>query len=326
MKAIALCRSAVVFAGFLWAATIAGAGPDQAQTSSKPDAATPPQAEGQAAQNRPKKKPDKSDAWHHFGESDGASVAGQSHPGVWHRFGPNRLADLERQMWALVNRDRLDPATSAETGGRAQPLRWNEELAAVARAHSRNMLEQRFFDHVDLEGRTLSARMKAAGIPWRALGENIAINGTVPGAEAAFMNEPRFQNNHRANILNANYTDVGIGIVQGPNGSFYITQDFLAIPANGGGVTSAPRPTYRPEPRYTPAAKKAKIEGEVALSIVIDAQGNVTEVKQTSVPLGEGLDESAAATVRNWKFEPARRDGVPVAAKTLVKITFKLLR
>jgi TonB family protein len=345
MKAIPLCRSAVVFAGFLWAATIACAGPDQAQTSTKPDAATPPQTEVQAAQNTPK-KPVKSGAWHYSGESDGASVAGQSHPGVWRHLGPNdgrpkvgrgetasrqnfdanRMAGVEMQMWALVNRDRLDPATSAETGGRAQPLRWNEELAAVARAHSRNMLEQRFFDHVDREGRTVSARINAAGIPWRALGENIAINGTVPGAEAAFMNEPRFQNNHRANILNANYTDVGIGIVQGPNGSLYVTQDFVAIPANGGGVTSAPRPTYRPEPGYTPAARKAKREGEVALSIVIDAQGNVTEVKQTSDPLGEGLDESAAAAVRTWKFEPARRDGVPVAVKTLVKVTFKLLR
>jgi len=263
MKTIPLCRSAVVIAGFLWAATIACAGPDQAQTTARPDAATPPQTEVQATQNTPKKKPVKSGAWHHFGERDGASVAGQSHPGVWHDFGPNhstpkvvpvetaprhefgtnRMADLERQMWALVNRDRLDPATAAETGGRAQPLRWNEELAAVARAHSRNMLEQRFFDHVDPDGMTLSARINAAGIPWRALGENIAIIGTVPGAEAAFMNEPRFQNNHRANILNANYTDVGIGIVQGPNGSLYITQDFVAIPPNRGGVSSAPWPT-----------------------------------------------------------------------------------
>ena len=260
MSAFSLCRSVVVLAGFLWAATIACASPDQAQTSTKPDAATPPQTEVQAAQNTPKKKPVKSSAWRHFDERNTDSVAGQSHPGVWDSFGPkngtptgsrfetaarqkfgaNRMADLERQMWTLVNRDRLDPATSAETGGRAQPLRWNEKLAAVARAHSRNMLEQRFFDHVDREGRTVSARINAAGIPWRTLGENIAIIGTVPGAEAAFMNEPRFQNNHRANILNANYTDVGIGIVQGPNGSLYITQDFVAIPANGGGITSAP--------------------------------------------------------------------------------------
>jgi uncharacterized protein YkwD len=188
--------------------------------------------------------------WHHFGEGDNASVAGQSDPGAWQPSGPNpgtprvipggtasrqtfitnRLGGLERQMWALVNRERLDPATSAETGGRAQPLKWNEKLAAVARAHSRDMIEQRYFDHVDPQGRTLVARINAAGIHWRAVGENIALNGTVPGAEAAFMNEPRFQSNHRGNILNANFTEVGIGIVQGPKGSLYITQDFAAIP------------------------------------------------------------------------------------------------
>ena len=253
LKAIPHCQP-VVFAGVLWAATIACAGPGQAQTFTTPDAATPPQTEGQAAQNTPRKKLAKSAAWHHFGESDNASGAGQSQPGVWHPFGPNhgtpkvglgemapqpnfganRTAELERQMWALVNHERLDREASAETGGRALPLRWNENLAAVARAHSRDMLEQGFFDHVDPDGRTLSTRINEAGIPWRAAGENIAIYTTVPGAEGAFMNEPRFQRNHRANILNANYTDVGIGIVKGPDGSLYITQDFVAIPPNRG--------------------------------------------------------------------------------------------
>ena len=57
-------------------------------------------------------------------------------------------------MWALLNRDRLDPATFAETGGRAQPLKWNEKLAVVARAHSRKMIEQQFFNHVDPDGKT----------------------------------------------------------------------------------------------------------------------------------------------------------------------------
>lgn len=53
--------------------------------------------------------------------------------------------------------------------------------------------------------------------------------------------------------------------------------------------------TCKPEPGYTPADRKAKVEGG-ALSILVDAQGNVTEVKRTLDPLGEGLDESAAAT------------------------------
>jgi len=252
MKAFSLCRSPAVFAGILWAATLACAGPDQAQTSSKPDSATPPQSDVRPEQKTAKQNPVKSDAWRPFGERDSATAEGQSDPSVRQRlvsnhgtpvfvsheaaprqtFGTNRMAGLERQMWALVNRERRDPATSAETGDRAQPLRWNEKLAAVARAHSRNMIEQRFFDHVDRQGRTLAARINEAGIPWRALGENIALNETVPAAEAAFMNEPRFQKNHRANILNANYTDVGIGIVQGPNGRLYITQDFVAIPPN----------------------------------------------------------------------------------------------
>ena len=45
------------------------------------------------------------------------------------------------------------------------------------------------------------------------------------------MNEPRFVKNHRANILNPDFTDVGIGIVTGPDGRIYITQDFYAAPS-----------------------------------------------------------------------------------------------
>ena len=232
MKTIPLYRWTVVFAGFLLTATISCAGPDHVQTTTKPEIATPPQTEVQAAQNTTNKKPVKSSPWHSFGPSQGTPKVGPSETAPRQNLGANRMAVLEKQMWAFVNRDRMDRTNFAETGGRAQSLRWNEKLAAVARAHSRDMIKQRFFDHVDREGRTPSARITAAGIHWWASGENIALNSTVPGAEAAFMAEARFQNNHRANILNETYTDVGIGIVQGPNGSFYITQDFGAIPAS----------------------------------------------------------------------------------------------
>ncbi|MGA8185314.1 MAG: CAP domain-containing protein [Terriglobia bacterium] len=146
------------------------------------------------------------------------------------------MESLEKQMWVLVNRDRQNPANAAETHGRARPLRWNDKLAAVALAHSRDMLRRRYFAHVDREGRTPADRINAAGIHWRALAENIAINRTVTDAEDDLMDEPRFQQNHRGNILNPAYTDVGIGIVQGPNGDLYITQDFIAIPPDRGGA------------------------------------------------------------------------------------------
>jgi uncharacterized protein YkwD len=254
MKSISPFRSAVVFAGLWWAATMACAGPAQTPTSSGPDAVTPPQAEAQPAQNTAKKKPDKSGVWHHFGEPDSASVAGQSDQAGWRSFdtnraaakavasesgpwqpsGTNRMAELERQMCELVNRNRQDPANAAETGGRAQPLKWNVKLAAVALAHSRDMVEHHYFDHIDREGRSPFARINTTGIHWGALAENIAINRTVSDAEASLMDEPRFQKNHRGNILDPTYTDVGIGIVQAPNGNLYITQDFAAIPHGRG--------------------------------------------------------------------------------------------
>jgi uncharacterized protein YkwD len=240
----------VFLVGLLGAATLACAIPDQTQPSTDSNVLRPPKSEAQAATDTGKRKFPTSGVWHHFGAKDSAAVATQTQPGVRHSLGmshgtpdvvpeapapqrslgANRRLDLERQMWVLINQDRLGPETFAETGGRAQPLKWNETLAAVARAHSLDMLEQRFFSHVDPDGTTFSMRINKAGIPWQEAGENIAIYETTSGAEAAFMNEPRFQHNHRANILNPSYTDVGIGIVKGPDGSLYITQDFVAAP------------------------------------------------------------------------------------------------
>jgi len=258
-KATICCQSALLWLGLLGATGIAWAIPDQNQAAPKPGAARPPQSEAQATPNPQKKTFPTGGVWHHFGEKD-AATSGQSRPGIWHPIGPNqslseespsipapsqsqgarRRADLEKQMWVLINQDRLKPETFAETYGRSEPLKWNESLAAVARAHSRNMLEQRYFAHVDPNGESFETRIEKAGLSWGAAGENIAIYDTVLGAETAFMNEPRFQHNHRANILNNSYTDVGIGIVQGPDGSLYITQDFVETPPLRGGVRSGP--------------------------------------------------------------------------------------
>ena len=137
-------------------------------------------------------------------------------------------------MYELLNLHRSDPANAAETGGRAGALRWNEHLASVAREHSRDMLARGYFDHVDPQGKSPGARINVAGIQWQAYGENIAEAGAITQAEAAFMNEPRFAKNHRANILNPKYTDVGVGIVEGRNGQLYITQDFIETPTARG--------------------------------------------------------------------------------------------
>ena len=139
---------------------------------------------------------------------------------------------LEKQMLELVNRDRLNPSNISETRGQARSLEWNDRLVAVAREYSKDMVTRGFFSHVSPEGVSPDARVTAAGIEWQAEGENIAIYSSVAAAQSAFMNEPRFQPNHRANILDSKFTDIGIGIVKGPDGRYYITQEFIEAPGD----------------------------------------------------------------------------------------------
>lgn len=139
----------------------------------------------------------------------------------------NEIEQSEIQMWRLINNDRAASANLGETKGRANPLVWDPRLAAVARRHSEEMAENGFFSHQGLDGSLPYMRVSRAGIRWRASGENIAKYSDVAQAEAAFMNEPRSQNNHRGNILNPEYTHVGVGIARGSDGMLYITQEFV---------------------------------------------------------------------------------------------------
>lgn len=136
------------------------------------------------------------------------------------------MNSLQRQLVEMVDADRLNPANTPETGGRAHPLKWDSRLAEAALKHSEDMAIRHYFSHVDPNGDTPVDRVTRLGVQWRAMGENIAKNFTVPAAEEAFMNEPRFENNHRGNILNPRYNYIGVGIVQGSDGMVYVTQEF----------------------------------------------------------------------------------------------------
>jgi uncharacterized protein YkwD len=209
-------RAAILFCTLLWMGGMVGGG------SILNLAACP-----QAVATVPAKpeKPAETGVWHHFGEGTNQP---QRLPPPDRQSYADHIRRLELQMYDMINRDRLDPRNDSETKGRAMPLRWNDKLAEVARAHSRDMLNQRFFDHVDRQGRSPAMRLKAVGMDWQSVGENIAIHSSIPGAQAAFMDEPRFKLNHRGNILSSKYTEVGIGIVEGPDGRYYVTQDFYS--------------------------------------------------------------------------------------------------
>jgi len=135
----------------------------------------------------------------------------------------------ELQMWEMINADRTAPSTMEETKGRARPLQWDDKLAEVARQHSEDMAQNGFFSHQGSDGSNPALRTSKAGIQWRCTGENIAKVSDVAQAERLFMDEPKFQENHRSNILKPEYTRVGVGIARGRDGSLYITQEFAEI-------------------------------------------------------------------------------------------------
>ena len=90
----------------------------------------------------------------------------------------------------------------------------------------------------------------------------------------------------------------------------------------GGGV-SAPRLIYKPDPEYSPEAREAKYQGAVVLSLVVAADGTPRNLR-VARSLGMGLDERAIEAVKQWRFEPARKDGKPVAVAVDVEVNFRL--
>jgi TonB family protein len=91
----------------------------------------------------------------------------------------------------------------------------------------------------------------------------------------------------------------------------------------GAGV-SAPMVLFKIEPEYSEEARKAKFQGSVMLSIVVDQYGEPQDIKVLR-PLGMGLDQQAMDAVRRWVFKPGRKDGSSVAVFAQIEVSFHLL-
>ena len=81
-----------------------------------------------------------------------------------------------------------------------------------------------------------------------------------------------------------------------------------------------------PSPPYPLEALLAGIEGRPIFRVRISVEGHVESFKLATSSGSEILDNAAAATIRHWRFEPARRNGVPVAFEVLVPVTFSIRR
>lgn len=120
---------------------------------------------------------------------------------------------FEQQVVTLVNSQRA-------ANGLA-PLTLSTELSNVARLKSQDMHNNNYFAHESPTYGSPFEMMKSFGISYRTAGENIAMGyGTPEAVMNAWMNSP----GHRANILDASYTQIGVGYVADGN---YWTQEFI---------------------------------------------------------------------------------------------------
>lgn len=126
------------------------------------------------------------------------------------------LSSDESYLASLVNQER--------SKSNLKSLTINTDLSYVAHLKAEDMLKNNYFSHTSPTYGSPFDMMSQFGIKYTMAGENIAENTSVLNAHNAFMNS----SGHRANILNAGYTDVGIGIVKMPNGGIIAVEMFIA--------------------------------------------------------------------------------------------------
>ena len=125
----------------------------------------------------------------------------------------NTVLSYENEVIRLVNEIRVENGL--------KPLMANWELSRIARYKSEDMSNNRYFSHTSPTYGTPFQMIKAFGLSYRSAGENIAYGYGVP---AAVVNGWMNSSGHRANILNASYTQIGVGYCASGN---YWTQMFI---------------------------------------------------------------------------------------------------
>ena len=92
----------------------------------------------------------------------------------------------------------------------------------------------------------------------------------------------------------------------------------------GNGVTS-PVVLFKPQPKYTADAMRAKVQGTVTMSAIVLPDGSVTDIQIVrSLDQSFGLDEEAKKTAAQWRFRPGLLKGEPVAVRILIELDFNL--
>lgn len=126
-----------------------------------------------------------------------------------------RLNAQERLMIQMVNSDRARYGRSALTP--------DIQLCALARKKSADMVNNRYFAHQSPTLGSASDLLRARGVSFLSVGENIARYRSLEHAQAALLSSE----GHRRNLLSRTYTHLGVGVALDSKGFVYVTQLFV---------------------------------------------------------------------------------------------------
>lgn len=130
------------------------------------------------------------------------------------------IASVEKEAFELINKKRADIGL--------EPLVWNDELAAVARLHSQDMADQKYFSHRGSDGSMVDDRADKMGVKnWSAIGENIAFERGFDDAANFAVDRWMESPAHKQNLLDKRWKETGMGVAILPDGTYYFTQVFL---------------------------------------------------------------------------------------------------
>ncbi len=126
---------------------------------------------------------------------------------------------IEARSHQLLNQERRD--------GSISELGFHDALSRVARAHSEAMRDQGFFGHVGPSGGDLRARLQGAGVVFDSAGENLVQVSHPTDPAGVGHRELMASAEHRENILDGSFTDVGVGVARRGD-IHWITQIFIS--------------------------------------------------------------------------------------------------
>ena len=115
----------------------------------------------------------------------------------------------------------------------------------------------------------------------------------------------------------------GVGVGHGPGVGAGSGGGFGGGVYKVGGGISAPTAISAPDPDYTEEARRAKKQGTCELWLIVDSAGHPRDIRVIR-GLGFGLDAKALEAVKQWRFQPALKDGRPVDVQISVQVEFHL--